>query len=69
VVYGASPYYEPFYDTYGYSYEEPYSYPGYTYAEPSADGDAIAECMRRFKSYDVRTMTYLGYDGLRHPCP
>jgi hypothetical protein len=32
-------------------------------------GEAIAYCMQRFKSYDPGSGTYLGYDGLRHPCP
>lgn len=32
-------------------------------------GDAVAYCMRRFRSYDPVSGTYLGYDGLRHPCP
>ena len=41
--------------------------PGY-YAAPPA-GDAVAYCMQRFKSYDPRSGTYLGYDGYRHPCP
>ena len=31
--------------------------------------DAVAYCARRFKSYDPRSGTYLGYDGQRHPCP
>ena len=31
--------------------------------------DVIDYCMRRFKSYDPRSGTYLGYDGRRHPCP
>ena len=26
-------------------------------------------CMRRFRSYDPYSRTYLGYDGYRHPCP
>jgi hypothetical protein len=30
---------------------------------------AIEYCMRRYRSYDPYSMTYLGYDGLRHPCP
>jgi hypothetical protein len=44
-----------------------------------AIGDAIAgpgyyeygpnECAARFRSYDPVSGTYLGYDGLRHPCP
>ena len=25
-------------------------------------------CARRYKSYDPRSGTYFGYDGLRHPC-
>ena len=31
--------------------------------------DEVEYCMSRFKSYDPRSGTYLGYDGLRHPCP
>lgn len=58
----AAPYYydEPYYDY----YEEPrvYSYAG-------RSPDEIAYCRSRFKSYDVRSGTYLGYDGERHPCP
>lgn len=42
--------------------------PYYDY-DPGYGGDAVAYCMQRFKSYDPRSGTYLGYDGLRHPCP
>ena len=28
-----------------------------------------AYCSQRFKSYDPNSGTYLGYDGMRHPCP
>lgn len=28
-----------------------------------------AYCAQRFRSYDPRSGTYLGYDGYRHPCP
>jgi hypothetical protein len=31
--------------------------------------DAIAYCMQRYRSYDPESMTYMGFDGLRHPCP
>ena len=31
--------------------------------------DAVAYCARRYRSYDPRSGTFLGYDGLRHPCP
>jgi hypothetical protein len=34
--------------------------------EPVID---VAYCKRRFRSYDVRSQTYLGSDGVRHPCP
>jgi glyoxylase-like metal-dependent hydrolase (beta-lactamase superfamily II) len=27
------------------------------------------DCSQRFKSYDPASGTYLGYDGVRHPCP
>jgi hypothetical protein len=41
------------------------------YAEPEQTGsvDNTAYCMQRFQSYDPQSGTYLGYDGLRHPCP
>lgn len=32
-------------------------------------GNADAYCASRFRSYDPASGTYLGYDGLRHPCP
>jgi hypothetical protein len=31
--------------------------------------DAVAYCAQRYRSYDVASGTYLGYDGNRHPCP
>lgn len=42
------------------SFAEPYPY---------VDDDAVAYCVSRFQSYDIASGTYLGYDGLRHPCP
>jgi BA14K-like protein len=50
-----------------YDWPYPYSYEPYYYEAPY--DDAIAYCIQRYRSYDVRTRTYLGYDGLRHPCP
>lgn len=38
-------------------------------AANSGNNDAVSYCMQRFRSYDPRSGTYLGYDGLRHPCP
>jgi len=32
-------------------------------------GTEIAYCQQRFRSYDPASGTYLGFDGLRHPCP
>jgi BA14K-like protein len=43
-------------------------YYSYYYDELPPD-DAVAYCIQRFKSYDLRTGTYLGFDGYRHPCP
>ena len=31
--------------------------------------DTVAYCAQRYRSYDVASGTYLGYDGNRHPCP
>jgi anti-sigma factor RsiW len=30
---------------------------------------AHSYCAQRYRSYDPRSGTYLGYDGYRHPCP
>lgn len=35
----------------------------------AAADSSVSYCMQRFKSYDPASGTYLGYDGLRHPCP
>jgi hypothetical protein len=51
----------------GYSYSHGYSPNAYGYVEQGR-GD-VGYCMRRFRSYDPRSGTYLGFDGLRHPCP
>jgi hypothetical protein len=42
--------------------------PAPVHGAPVAD-DATAYCLQRFESYDPASGTYLGYDGLRHPCP
>jgi hypothetical protein len=36
---------------------------------PNQGGGDVGYCMRRFRSYDPRSGTYLGFDGLRHHCP
>jgi hypothetical protein len=43
-----------------------YGAPAYGYGPPP---DEVGYCMQRFKSYDPASGTYLGYDGMRHPCP
>jgi hypothetical protein len=51
----------------GYAYGPGYG-PGYV-VSPGGDGGEVAYCQQRFRSYDARSGTYLGFDGLRHPCP
>ena len=46
-----------------------YAYPGYAAVAPYPIGDAVPYCMRRFRSYDPMSGTYLGFDGYRHACP
>ena len=56
---------------------QPYGYydyaPGYAYgpgySQGYAGGDEVAYCIQRFRSYDPGSGTYLGFDGLRRPCP
>jgi BA14K-like protein len=35
----------------------------------AADPNTVAYCSQRYRSYDPASGTFLGYDGLRHPCP
>jgi hypothetical protein len=44
---------------------------GPAYAPPprAVAGDAVAYCMQRYRSYDPSSGTYMGYDGIRRPCP
>jgi hypothetical protein len=44
--------------------------PPAAYYEPDyAEGDDwLAYCSSKYRSFDPRSGTYLGYDGLRHPC-
>jgi hypothetical protein len=55
---------------YGYAPTAGYAYaPGPGYANSDEDGDDASYCQQRFRSYDSRSGTYMGYDGLRHSCP
>jgi hypothetical protein len=38
-------------------------------AASQANNDAVGYCASRYRSYDPQSGTYLGNDGLRHPCP
>ena len=62
----------------GSAYASPYYYEDGSYASyddsPAVEvvpggGDDVAYCQQRFRSYDIGSGTYLGYDGMRHPCP
>lgn len=70
--YGYGGYYDPYYyDDYAYNDDYYDAGPGYDTGpayEVSGGGDP-AYCAQRYKSYDPASGTYLGYDGLRHPCP
>jgi BA14K-like protein len=70
--YGA--YSDPYYygDDYAYSdgYDAGYDtgYPVDTGVVVSSAGGDPSYCAQRYRSYDPATGTYLGFDGLRHPC-
>jgi len=60
---------------YGYGYG-PYAYDNGYYgddayaAEPATTDDGGDQyCAQRYRSYDPSSGTFLGYDGMRHPCP
>ena len=54
---------------YGYYGYPGYYGPAYVVSPPYVGDDAVGYCAQRFRSYDPYSGTYLGYDGLRHPCP
>lgn len=63
-AYYGGPYYD---DSY---YDDGYYDDGATVAVvPDVGADSSAYCAQRYRSYDPASGTYLGYDGLRHPCP
>ncbi len=44
--------------------------PGYYAYQPGPSyRQRVRWCMRHYRSYDLRSHTYLGYDGHRHHCP
>jgi hypothetical protein len=57
-----SPYYNsPYYNSYYDDYDDGY------YA-PARGSRHVRYCLNRYKTYNVRTNTFRGYDGLRHRC-
>jgi BA14K-like protein len=73
VAAATSPFWAPgYYNFYpGYAYAPTY---GNTYGYVTAPAITVAQgdvayCEARFRSYNPAAGTYLGYDGLRHPCP
>lgn len=83
VAAATSPLWAPgYYDYYpGYDYGPAYGYGYNTYDYVPApaitvvpgpvvvQGGDVAYCQAHFRSYNPATGTYLGYDGLQHPCP
>ena len=70
--YGYGGGYDPSYYDDDYAYNDYYDYPDYGIASPGyvvSSNDSVAYCEQRYKSYDPASGTFLGYDGLRHPCP
>jgi hypothetical protein len=63
---GGSGYYGP---QEGYYDQPDYYDQGAAVAVAPDDGDSAGYCMQRYRSYDPGSGTYLGFDGLRHPCP
>jgi hypothetical protein len=66
--YGYGGYYDPSYYGDVYAYDDGddggYAAPGVVVS----GGVDPAYCAQRYRSYDPASGTYLGYDGLRHPC-
>jgi hypothetical protein len=69
--YYGGPDYAVGYDAPGYYDDQYYDDGGGVVAVAPAPvgGDDVAYCMQTYRSYDPASGTYLGYDGLRHPCP
>ena len=67
-AFGGPSYYDDYYyggGPYAYGYSDGFE----DYAAGDSSDASIEYCMQRFRSYDLNSQTYLGYDGLRHSCP
>ena len=61
-------YYDDYYGPYAYGYDD--GYDDYAAGPAYSTSDAAVQyCIERFRSYDIASQTYLGYDGQRHSCP
>lgn len=49
-----------------YNYVAP---PGAMMQAPAQSQSAVAYCAERFRTYNPASGTYMGIDGMRHPCP
>jgi BA14K-like protein len=69
--YGGPGYYsEPgYYAAPGYTDEQYYDDGAVAVVPAPVGGDGVAYCMQTYRSYNPRTGTYLGYDGMRYRCP
>jgi BA14K-like protein len=67
--YGSSGYDDPNYYGNDYAYNDGEYDPGYPVVVGQNVGGDASYCAQRYRSYDPASGTYLGYDGLRHPCP
>jgi BA14K-like protein len=71
--YGDNYAYDPNYAGDNYGYDNSYAYdngdqqPWGDQTTVAVGGDA-SYCAQRYRSYDPASGTYLGFDGLRHPC-
>jgi hypothetical protein len=70
-LFGGGGYYDDYYDGYGYGSGYGYGYAPYrsyySYA-PAGGGGHVRYCMSRYRTYDPRSNTFIGYDGDRHQC-
>jgi hypothetical protein len=67
-ILGALAYFDGYY---GDDYASDYFDQPYVVYQPyvvSSDANDAGYCAQRYKSDDPPSGTYLGYDGLRHPC-
>jgi hypothetical protein len=65
-------YYYDAYDVPSYGYAPRYQREDYApryYRRAPVGPDMTDYCATRYRSWDAESGTYLGYDGLRHPCP